>query len=201
MAARDKVKICNLALSNIGHNSSIESLTEGSPEADECNLWYDESRLEALEAYDWNFARKRLTLALSGDDAPSGVWIYRYQYPSDAVIIRKLQNPAGETADVVPYSIELNDDATAKTVLTNLSEAVAVYTRDLEAPSLFAPYSIKMLAASLASNIAFALTGKLAMAKAMTELFTTLSLAAPAFNANEDKETPPREAEWIRGRR
>lgn len=200
MAATDKVKICNMALSNIGDRDAIESLTEGTPQANECLLWYDESRLEALEAHEWNFARQRLTLATSSDDAPSGVWTYRYQYPSNAVIVRKLQNPSGETADMVPYRIELNDAATAKTILTDLKDAVAVYTADIETTTLFTPYFVKMLAASLASNIAFALTGKLSIAKSMTELFTTLSLAAPAFNANEDKEAPPREAEWIRGR-
>jgi len=108
MAVISVVKICNMALSNIGAKSTIESITENTPEAKRCNLWYDFSRLQTLEIFDWNFAQKRLTLALHSDVAPDGVWTFRYQYPSDGANIRFLQNPAGETADAIPFTIELS---------------------------------------------------------------------------------------------
>ena len=43
--ALSTVQIANFALSKIGSDSTIESLTEDSAEAAECNLWYEETRL------------------------------------------------------------------------------------------------------------------------------------------------------------
>lgn len=62
--AISNVTISNMALSHIGADSTIESMAESSAEAAQCNLWYDYSRLQVLEAYDWGFARKRLDLAV-----------------------------------------------------------------------------------------------------------------------------------------
>jgi hypothetical protein len=92
-----EVSICNMALSKIGASSSIESLTEESAEANECNLWYTFSRRQTLQATDWGFARRRITLATHGDDPPSGVWGYRYQYPSDCLTMRKIESPVSGT--------------------------------------------------------------------------------------------------------
>ena len=69
MSVVSQVLIANMALSNIGTKSEIASLDENSVEAKQCKLWYDLSRKQALEAFDWGFARKRLTLALHADDA------------------------------------------------------------------------------------------------------------------------------------
>ena len=63
-----EVTIARMALSHIGA-SSIESLSEDSAEAKEANTWYAVSRQTALEAFNWNFARKRQLLAVHGDAA------------------------------------------------------------------------------------------------------------------------------------
>ena len=80
--------IANMALSHVGAESDIESLTEKTAEAIQCNLWYNFSRQQILEIYDWSFARRRLGLAPHDDtisetstDPWAGVWSFRYQYP------------------------------------------------------------------------------------------------------------------------
>ncbi len=200
MAVISKVRICNMALSNVGARSTIEDLAEGSAEANECNLWYDYSRLQVLEASDWSFARKRLTLTTHGDAAPDGVWSYRYQYPSDCVMFRKIQNPSGDQALPVPYEIETDLTQDNRSILTNLDEAVGVYTFDLETTALFSPFFVEMLAAALSSHIAFTLTGKGEIRQAMVESFASLQRAAPAYNANEQMKAAPADADWIGGR-
>jgi hypothetical protein len=200
MATLSKVRIANMALSNIGARSSIESFTENSSEAQQIDLWYDFSLLQTLEAFDWSFARKRQILALHSDPAPDTEWCFRYQYPADCVSARYIVNPLGKDADPVPFSVETSVDGSVRTILTNQDVAELVYTFDLQTVSLFSPLFVKALAYALGANIAFALTAKTAIEEKMQDRFARTILLAPASNANEEQEDPPREAEWIRGR-
>ncbi len=193
-----ETKIANLALSHIGQRSTIESLEEESAEAGECDLWYDFSRTEALKAFNWTFARKRITLALHGDAAPDE-WGFRYQYPADCLVVRLVPNPAGPNADAVPYEVEISGDNT-KSILTNLESATAIYTFNQQTTEFFTPFFIKVLSYLLASYIAFALTGKRSLRADMVTKFDSEILKAPAHDANEGQKAPAREAEWIRAR-
>jgi len=209
--AISEVRICNMALSRIGASSAIESLTEGSAESNECNLWYNFSRKQALASHDWSFARRRLTLATHGDDPPDGVWGFRYQYPSDCVVFRKLQNPTGASLivrdeatvsaqDAIPFDVETDDDQDTLSILTDLDDAVGVYTFNLTTVTLFSEFFVILLATAISANIAYALTGKTDIVQAQTEAFFQLNSAAAASNANERVGRAPREAEWIRDR-
>ena len=75
--AFDKTLIGNLALSHMG-DSRINDFEDQTKEAREVRLWYDVSREETLEAHNWNFARKRKTLTLASQAAPTEVWAERF---------------------------------------------------------------------------------------------------------------------------
>lgn len=194
------IKIANMALSKIGARSSIESFDEPSAEAKQCKLWYDYARVCALEAHDWSFARRRILLADHSADPASGVWAFRYQYPSDCIAARYLENPLGPSANAVPYEIEVDDVSSTKSILTDLETATLVYTFDQSLTSLFSSAFVDALSYKLGEHIAFSLTGKLQIEQRMAEqYFRSISLAA-MFDANEEIPREPREAEWIRGR-
>jgi len=199
MAIISDVRIANMALSNVGAKSNIEAIGENSPEGTQTELWYDYSRLQTLAAFDWSFARKRQTLALHGDAAPAAVWTYRYQYPSDCVVMRLMENPLGKQADAVPFEIEISDDGT-KSILTDLEDAVGIYTFDLTTTSLFSPHFVEALSHMLGAHISYAITGKREVKGDMISIFNALIVEAPAHNANEEQRPPPRDAEWIRAR-
>tara|TARA_Y100000310_G_scaffold25627_1_gene24510 strand:+ start:4199 stop:4813 length:615 start_codon:yes stop_codon:yes gene_type:complete len=196
-----EVRISNMALSNIGANSTIETMEENSAEAKECNLWYHYSRLQALAANDWSWARRRLTLTAHSIDPPSGVWGYRYQYPSDCVVFRSIQNPAGEKADPIPFEIEAAGSAyDTKSILTDADDAIGVYTFDQRVVTMFSEFFVEMFAFALASHIVFALTGSKELRKEMIGGFQSMARIAPASDANERAGAPPRDTDWIRGR-
>ncbi len=192
--------IANAALEQIGAKSGIQNLNENSVEAKACKFWYDFCRVHVLEAYNWGFARKRLSLASSSDDPPEGIWGYRYQYPVDCVKAREIENPLGDTYDAIPFEIEQTSDGTAKTILTDADEAILIYTRDVQQTSLFPAHFIDTLAAQLASRIALKLTGKRTIRDDMQKLYASLLSVAPAHDANEAVKDKPREAEWNRAR-
>ena len=207
MVTISDTRIGNLALSHVGAEHDIESLEEQSPEAAEVALWYDFARQQALEAFDWSFARKRVVLTLHGDTISTttnqplaGVWGFRYKYPNDCVIARKIQHPNAPPDDALPFEIELSLNGAEKTILTNMENAVLVYTFDQEATKLFTPGFVLAFSYALASHIAWALTAKITLKKEMERQFGLAIGHAAANMLNERVEPPPRDADWIRVR-
>ncbi len=202
--AVSKVQIGNFALAHVGTRSTIESFTENSTEAPLVALWYDYCRVEALEAFDWSFARRRLVLATIAIGIAEDRWTYRYQYPSDCVAFRKIAGEdttrSDDAADPFPYAIEMTDDQSAKSILTDVESAVGVYTFDQEITSFFSAHFVNTLSRLLAHRIAPSLTGKQSIIDGQWQEYQSMLRTAPAHNANEQMEPPPRDAEWIRGR-
>jgi hypothetical protein len=214
-AAITKVRLCNMALSHIGA-TPIEDFTEKTKEASQCRLWYDYSRLQVLAAYNWSFARKRLTLACHGDDAPDS-WAYRYQYPSDCVKARWITNPFDNTgigapfvtgsdldlnenaSNAIPFEVEMSTDGT-KCIVTNEQCPELVYTFDQDNPAFFSPHFVDTTAWLMGARMAFAITGKRSLASDCENAYHAYIRMAGAVDANEAVSKPPREAEWIRGR-
>lgn len=200
MAGISKVQICNMALSNIGAGT-IESIDEQSPSAKECKIWYDQALLETLEAYDWSFARKRVTLAPSTEDPPiDGRWAYRFLYPSDCLVARYIANPGGYTADAIPFTVEMNDEGEVKNILTNLEQPVMVYTFSQTTTTLFTRYFVKAFSYLLAHYVAYPLTKKRDVRSEMFDMYRLMISNAAASNANEGVDETPRDADTIRAR-
>ena len=102
--------------------------------------------------------------------------------------------------DAIPFEVETDSTGQTKSILTNLSDAKLVYTFEQLDTGLYSPLFVEALSRALGSHIAFTLTGKLALAKALAESFQNAMFIASASSANEMVEKPPREAEAIRGR-
>ena len=208
MAFVSDTGIVNMALSHVGSRSTVENFrTEKSEESVQARIWYDYSRQLVLEAYDWSFARKRRGLALHGDvisetstDPLAGVWGFRYQYPADCIKARKIQNPNAPPDDAVPFEVETSLDGEEKTILTNLEDAVLVYTFDQQATELFSSMFVLALSHLLASLIGWSLTGKTQIVTTQFALYQNVLVGAAAADANEAVEPPPRDADWIRAR-
>lgn len=216
MALLSAVDIGRMALSHLGTRTNIQALSEASTEAKAINRWYNPARKATLEAFDWDFARKRQILSMHGDAPPSGVWAYRYQYPSDCLAPRYIVNPVqvipnqrvgfiheisrvlGTAGNAVPYEVE--DSNGTKSIMTNLEDAVLVYTFDQTAVSSFSNLFVLAFSHQLASLTAIELTGKASKQASELNLFFGLIRNAAATNANQEQREPQRDAVWIRGR-
>ncbi len=208
------VRIANMALSHVGAKSTIEAIGEASTEGRVVDLWFEYSRRQTLEAFDWNFARKRRALTTHAEDPPEGVWGFRYVYPGDCLAARKIENPTASAplvwiqnftdpetrGDAIPFEVEQNAAGNQKTILTNLQDAVLVYTFEQLDAGLYSPLFVEALSWAVAAHIAFTLTGKRSIAGDARQAFQNIMFLAPAADANERVEKPPREAEWVRGR-
>lgn len=100
------VDICNRALQSIAARSTISSLTDGSVEARNCNLMYNDTRDAVLTMAHWNFAKKTdyLSVLKQAPGTPGGVasasqwttafpappWLYEYGVPADCLAMRQV---------------------------------------------------------------------------------------------------------------
>lgn len=152
----DKVSICNLALSHIGENPSIVSVSpdEESEEAKACIAFYGIAKLKLLEDHDWSFATKyaKLSQLLMTD---THGYKAGYAVPSDCLRIQNLRD-ARVQESVFKYDtdfIVVNEDS-RKILLTNCANPKISYTSSEVSEALFSPGFTDALAWLLASYVA-----------------------------------------------
>lgn len=171
-----EVEICNLALSNI-RAGSINSLDEGSLQAQVCKLKYPILRDRCLREITWTFNRKIKPLALVTDEIFN--WAYAYKYPVDCLKIHRLigtyeEIPLGAVdvvskrrdvdlitpSDVrqqIPYEVfNINDK---KILGSNQPDLRIDYAATVTDPNLFTDDFILALSHLLASEIAIPIAG------------------------------------------
>lgn len=156
------VQICNMALSHIGSEARVSSISppDGSVEAGHCATFYDMARSELIEPGTWRFARKRALLAEVTNE--SDTWAYAYTLPSDCMRPLRVLTPGTALTvfnqDTLGYSS--NEEAGADfdiegdVLYTNEPEAVLVYVRDVTDTTKFTPSFTSALSYLLASYLA-----------------------------------------------
>ena len=207
-----KLNVINFALSHLGQ-APISSLTGNSAGAVQGNLWIEQAREELLVAYPWIFAtgRKRLKekeLNVFERQQFLNEWFYYYLLPDEALFVQYIvdQDTANQVYQVTdnPFTIELNPsnvpNEPRKVMLTNVAEAVAVYTRDINDYSAMPPYFIQPLSMLLASYIAYPLTSDINMRKELYSTFIGTLGTYTSQDANQQKNKRPQESETVRSR-
>ena len=126
-------------------------------------------------------------------------WSYRYQIPSDYIAARLIENPAGLTADAVPYRIENAGDETL-CLLTNVDEASLVYTYDISLVALFSMKFVEAFALALAARIAYKLSGKTSLVKSIGDTYNRAIIEAQVSDINSSVPAEERDAAVIRAR-
>ena len=201
-----QVDIANMALSYVGNSIRISSLNENSPAADQCELWMDHSKDTILRAYDWTFATKRISLtaaSISGSQADlfQTNFTERYSYPSDALKIQYITTEGGDRRTSYPFTVENHpSSANTRIILSNINDAIAVYTYEYTNYPTLPPHFVQPLAILLAANVAYVITGKMELAAGLNNLYFQTFQAFTAQDANESNPVTPPEAEWIQVR-
>jgi hypothetical protein len=157
------VQICNMALSHIGSDARVSSITppDGSVEAGHCATFYDLARTELLEPGNWAFSLKRAHLAEVTND--SEAWAYAYAKPSNCLRALRIPRPKiGLNVFTIDQQVDphIDDrdsaqfDIEGDVIYTNHPDAVLVYVQDVNDSTKFP--------ASFTSALSFNLAGYLA---------------------------------------
>jgi len=172
-----EIEICNLALGNI-RAGSINSFTEGSIQAQQCNLKYSIIRDRCLREIVWSFNRKIEALATLSSVTIFN-WAYAYQYPSDCLKIRRLIDTHEETSTdstgnisrtrnldelplrheraQIPY--EVFNVSNNKVIGANQDQLRIEYAAKVEDPNLFSDDFILAMSHLLGAELAIPIVG------------------------------------------
>lgn len=197
--ATSQIQIYNLALGHLGISTFVASLTERSKEATVCNQFFDGARDSLLELFDWNFARKRVRLALSPTVVTN--WGYTYLHPTDAVKARRIAYPELRSLSAdqrIPF--EIATDGSARLILTDQVDAELIYTVRVTDPNLFAATFADALAAQLATRIAMPLSVSTTVKDAAEKKYVAVLNTAIAVDLREGQDDVPPEADLIAAR-
>ena len=168
------VEICNMALSQIGAGS-INSLTESSIEAQQCNLYYTVLLNQMLSDSNWNFATTIEPLAVTTEEVFN--WVYAYAYPSACLKVHHLipnhQQYSSDTGVASRYryadsfhmpeieepEYQVLTSGGQKLIVSNYAGLRIQYTKKITDPNDMPDNFRLALSNLIASRIAIAITG------------------------------------------
>jgi hypothetical protein len=194
------LSICNRALALLGSKSFITSLTEGSAQADQCNIQVEPARKQTLTDFDWPFARTYSVLTEYGT-APDR-WSYQYIYPAKCLYAREI-NYGTRTDDPVPFQVGNIIDAGSerRVIWTDIEDATLIYTYDYETVSFMPPAFQEAFAANVAYKICLPLTRDKQLMGQLANYYGAMLNRAEVLQGNEGVEdVNERQATWIEAR-
>lgn len=192
--------IFNQALSLVGGRHTLASTGQSSVEAEQCRIWYTQSRDFVFRKAYWPSIRETAVLALisernfaqpwvAGDPPPP--WQFAYAFPADAFAVQHIYNGAAPapqpneyTQGQARFSMEIVDGQRA--ILTQIANAVATYTVVVDDPARWDVNLYMAVVHSLASNLSMALVGRPDVAQAIFQKAEYFAQQALESQANND---------------
>jgi len=206
--ATSETEIANLALGHLGQSVEISNLqTTRTPEAIALRTIYDTMRRSTLRDFAWPFAHKIAALGLVttygvDDDHPTSEYKYAYRFPSDCLQIRKLQSGVNPDNRQSRIPFKISRDATGGLLLTNLEDAIAEYTIDIEEVEKYTDDFVLAFSLRLAMYAAPKICGEdpFGMGKRAANMYRYEIENAKnnAFNGEQEEENPSSELERSR---
>lgn len=180
------IDICNLALNEIGEES-IMDLLENSKQSRLCNQFYDLSRDMLLRAHPWNFATKRVELAML-TETPVFDYSYAFQLPTDCLKIQQTDDRYDH------YKVE------GRKVLSNNSSVKILYTARITDTEQFDSLFVETLSLMLASRISFNLSDNNALSQSLYAKYEAALRRAKAMDGQEGVMDTIIADQWLQSR-
>ena len=165
------LSVVNTSLELIASQTSIASLTDGSPAAQAASVIYAPTVQLLMRELDPDFALYTKALTLSNAGTPVPPWAYEYLYPTDCVRLRQVRPTSGAYDPNDPQPVRANvafdiiANVNTKVILTNQQSALAVYTSSSVPEALWDAVFADAVSRRLANPLAMALSGRPDFAK------------------------------------
>ncbi len=144
-----KLDIYNMALGFVGART-VASPRENTPEAVQCELYWDRARRAALQDYPYNFACRRARLASKAlPEAYAGEWRFCYGLPDGCLKFLRVHDGSGDGA--APW--QLRHDGRESVILTDTGRAWGDFIVDVQDVSLWSELFVLVMARKLACFI------------------------------------------------
>lgn len=189
--AESVVAICNAALDLLGAET-IQSLDDQRKEAKVCNRRYPAVRDAVLRAHPWNCALIRKAIPADADPPVWG-WGKAFTLPADPYCLRVLA--------VEDYSTGNRFEIEGRKIVTDLGAPLNVlFIARVIDPTLFDDLLAEAIAARLAADIAYSITGSGNIATQMWQLYTDKLREARGVDGKEGIPVDDRSMSWLAAR-
>lgn len=190
--------ICNMALAYIGQGR-IASLGEESEEAAQCRLFYDHLRRRLLAQHYFSFSAREAKLALL--DRERQGYSFVYATPAKCLLLQHVyeKGKAREAKKGAWRIVMLSDSVQG--IATDIEDAWASYTADIENAAVFSDVFIEALSHGLASAIAVPLSGSGSLQQAHYQLMERALMAAKFDSERQNDHKPLFPTGYTEGRR
>lgn len=193
-----KVQIAKLALQHIGDRYDISDINEATPEAEQVNLLFDDTRDALLRQHPWAFATKYTNPAALAGTVP-GHWTYMFLYPTDCVRLLGIVNPLGKDQPKVKFEVARNSSG-KRVILCDLEEPEIYYTMRVEDTADYDPEFVMAFSYTLAARLVMPLIGDRNISADLYQKAQAVLNSAWETDSNEGVEEATPDAEWIRAR-
>ena len=181
------VDICNLALNEIGEEP-IMDLLEDSKQSRLCNQFYELTRDMILRAHPWNFAIKRVELAMLAE-TPAFDYSYCFQLPTDCLKLQQTDDRYDH------FKVE------GRKVLSNNSIVKALYIARITDTEQFDSLFVEALSLMLASKISYNLSDNNGLSQALYAKYEAALRRAKAMDGQEGVVDTIIADQWLNSRR
>jgi hypothetical protein len=188
----------NQALGYLKNDNTIEDEAEHSLENEKVNLYWDTCVGYVQRDHLWGFAKKQVTLALSGT-APDG-WEYQYVYPTDCVRADRIYNsldPQNIKLPKIPFEVAANSGVTGKVIWTDQAVAQLVYGVLVTEPTLWTDDFDDALGLYLGHKLALAISNDARRSADLLTLYRDSINRAQTNNVREGAKNIELETSWI----
>lgn len=161
--------IANNALVRIGYKLRIGSIYDGSEASKKILDIYAQTRDALLRSDDWGFAERNVPLSLLKTAPPGGYvsiiwsdaypilpWRYEYAYPDDTLEVRSIRSSPVliPNFDPKPNVWRIANASNRRVILSNVVNAILIYTGQVTDPLQWEPLFTETLCASLGRRLA-----------------------------------------------
>lgn len=193
-----KVQIAKLALQHIGDRYDISDINEATPEAEQVNLLFDDTRDALLRQHPWAFATKYTNPAALSGTVP-GHWDYMFLYPTDCIRMLGIVNPLGKDQPKVKFEVARNSSG-KRIILSDLEEPEIFYTMRVEDTTDYDPEFVMAFSYVLAARLVMPLIGERSIAADLYQQAQAVLNSAWETDSNEGTEESLPDVDWIRAR-
>lgn len=200
--ARSTVSIVNNALNIIGA-SNIVSLDENSKAARVMSQLFESVREDVFSNHPWNCLIRRAELAQE-TSTPLFGYSYQYPLPTDPYCLRVLEFDNGSMA--YPWDNMIGDGGLpvfvveGRKILTNSARVRLKYVALITDPNEYSPGLISVLAARLATEAAYAITGSTSVVQIAASLYAEKLKEARFIDATEGATVRLEASDFIESR-
>ncbi len=198
MNTSSQVSIYNMALAAVGVSRFVQSPTEGSLQANTCNVFWQSVIDQCLQKVPWGFAMRFSALQEITKVTPG--WHKTYSYPADCLQARSIvhhEHHRHWRESKIPYAVVENEAGGGLAIATNHPTPTLAYTARINNMGLWSPAFVNTVVLLLASKIVAPLSANPKYAETAGKAYEAAMLDAAALSMNESSEREELESEFI----